>query len=150
MAATSQLENAIASVNVHVAAQLASYTLEFPGADLDTEAQTAWIRVDFLAATRSFIRSVSSTEKGYLTYIPVSFNCFSKESDNSYRVLELRDAVFNAMKPMTSIDFTDHAGASASLGTMTAWEVINDTPLETRDGIRGHNITISVRYEEQF
>lgn len=147
----SQMENVIASINKHIADQLSgSWTLEFRGVDLDTEAQTNWIRVDYLDVARTFIRNVSTTERGHVAYVPVSFNCFSKSETDTYKTLEMRDAVFTAMKPMTEITLKNYAGDSSTLGTMQTWDVVSDVALPMKDGIRGHNVTISVRFEESF
>jgi hypothetical protein len=155
MADTSKLENVISSVMSYFNTQLGgTYSIDADGAELDTESETQWLEPRFLEPQRQFIRRYNSTEKGYITYLPLSVNIFIKAvaQTDIYKLMEIRDAVFAAFKPLTGIDFTDNVGSGAAggLGTITCWDIMSDTALENKDGLAGRNLTILLRYEESF
>jgi hypothetical protein len=155
MAETSKLENVISSVMSYLNTQLGgTYSIDADGAELDTESETQWIQPRFLESQRTFIRNYNSTERGYITYLPLSVNIFIRAValTDIYKRQEIRDAVFAKFKPLTAIDFTDNVGSGAAggLGTITCWDIMSDTALENKDGLLGWNITILLRYEESY
>ncbi len=154
MAETSKLENAIASVQVYLNTQLGStYTIDWHLSEVDTEAESQWISPRFMEPAKQFIRNFNSTERGYIVFLPLNINVFVRATAqaDAYAHLTIRDAVFASFKPLTEIPFTDHVGSgvAGALGSIVCWDV-NDTPLPDEDGLIGHNITVTLRYEESF
>lgn len=157
MAETSKLENVIASVQKYLSDQLEStYTIDWHNAEVDTEAETQWITPRFMEPAKDFIRNYTSgaiTERGYIVFLPLNINVFTRAAaqTDAYAHLTIRDAVFASFKPLTEIDFTDHVGGgvAGALGSIVCWDVA-DTPLPDEDGLIGHNVTVTLRYEESF
>lgn len=155
MAETSKLENVISSVNVYLNTQLGgTYTIDWDGAEIDTESETQWIQPRYLEPQREFIRHYNSTERGHIVYLPLSVNIFIKAvaQTDIYKRQEIRDAVFAKFKPLTAIDFTDNVGSgvAGALGTILCWDTISDTALPNKDSLLGWNITTLLRYEESY
>lgn len=154
MAETSKLENAIASVSKYLSDQLsATYSIDWQGMEVDTESETQWIQPRFMEPVRQFIRNYNATERGYIVFLPLNINVFVRAvaQTDAYAHYTIRDAVFSSFKPLTEIDFTDHVGSGAAggLGSIICYEIA-DTPLPNKDGLIGHNITVTLRYEESF
>ncbi len=138
----------------------ASFDIDYGGYPFNSDDLSEWLQVRSMVGGRQYHRHVNaSSDYGYTTGMLTNINIFVKPSPDTPadRTTQIRDSLFNVMKPNQKFVVKEYTGASATLCWAISREIITDSEIPPNAIVGGaaediyqYNLTIQFDFLEAY